>query len=116
MKKPDNCPGCGGRWGGGGGVFNQCAYLHFLIELKQSRLNSLALTLWQLQAIIMSLQAILIVLLSSAALSASQSCGTATCTQEYDNDCDSDLSSDLYDNCNTTQSSCSESIGPADNL
>jgi hypothetical protein len=64
----------------------------------------------------MSLQAVLLVLLSSAALSASQSCGTSTCTQEYDDDCEPDFSTDLYDNCNTTQSNCADSIEPADNL
>ena len=64
----------------------------------------------------MALQAVFIVLLSSVALSASQSCGTLNCTQEYDDVCEPDMSTDLYDNCKTSQSNCTEPIGPADNL
>lgn len=90
------------------GIFNQHACMLFLNEFKQS--HSL------LRQVRMALQAVLVVLLSSVALSASQSCGTLNCTQEYDNDCIPDVSSALYDNCRTSQSNCTDPIGPADNL
>ena len=66
----------------------------------------------------MAIQAVFTVFIGSLlALSASQFCGSLTrCTQQYDPTCPLDTSTDEYDNCMTTQSSCNQPIGPTDNL
>ena len=66
---------------------------------------------------VMALQTVCIVLLSSVALSASQSCGSQwSCSQEYGANCPPDKSTALYDSSMMTKTSCNRPIGPAASL
>ena len=65
----------------------------------------------------MGLRVVLFVLLVGAAIERSfQSCGTTECSQDYDDTCSADTSAKLYDDCNTTQSSCNETIVEPESL
>ena len=57
-----------------------------------------------------------LLLINCVALSSAQSCGTTQCSQEYDDTCPEDGTCLLYDDCQTTKSSCNDPIGPASNL
>ena len=78
---------------------------------------NVALTVFSIESS-MALLAVLFVLIGSVSLSASQSCGSLqSCTQVYDASCPiPDYSSDVYDNTMTTQSSCSNPVGPTMSL
>ena len=68
------------------------------------------------QVLLVPVYACIVLLSQHIALSASKSCGSEKCSQDYGPGCPPDMSTHLYDNSMSTKLKCNKPIGPADSL